>query len=277
MPSVHYDQQGDVTLSEEDGVVTVRLHRPAKRNAISPVMTAALAEAVTRLGDREDLRVMVISAAGDYFTAGIDLAAPPGFVDGVRMKSDIAYRRGYRRHHLLYDEIETIEKPVASTPKFSPVAGIYAPNTIVKLTSATAGATIYYTTTGTAPTTASTRYPAAGIKLTKTTTIEAMAVAAGHTNSPVGSATFTIKPAAPKPVFHPGTESFTTSATVKLTDTATAGLAIYYTVNGAAPTTASTKYTATGIKVTKTETIRAIAIATGYSKSAVALATYTLK
>jgi enoyl-CoA hydratase len=109
---VHDDQQSDVTLSEADGVVTVRLHRPAKRNAISPGMTAALTEAVTRLGEREDLRAMVISAAGDYFTAGIDLAYPPGFADGVRMKSDIAYRRGYRRHHLLYDEIEAIEKPV---------------------------------------------------------------------------------------------------------------------------------------------------------------------
>jgi enoyl-CoA hydratase/carnithine racemase len=53
---VHDAQQTDVTLSEADGVVRVRLHRPAKRNAISPVMTAALAEAVTRLGEREDLR-----------------------------------------------------------------------------------------------------------------------------------------------------------------------------------------------------------------------------
>ncbi len=43
---------------------------------------------------------------------------------------------------------ETIKKPVAATPKFSPVAGVYAPNTIVKLTSATPGAIIYYTTTG---------------------------------------------------------------------------------------------------------------------------------
>jgi hypothetical protein len=32
--SMHDDQHDDVTLSEEDGVVTVRLHRPAKRNAI---------------------------------------------------------------------------------------------------------------------------------------------------------------------------------------------------------------------------------------------------
>jgi hypothetical protein len=172
---------------------------------------------------------------------------------------------------------ETIKKLAAAAPKFSPVAGIYAPGQMVKLTSATTGATIYYTTSGAAPTTASTKYPAVGIKLTKTTTIKAMAVATGYTNSPVAAATFTIKPAAPKPVFHPGTESFTASVTVKLTDAATTGFAIYYTTNGTAPTTASIKYTATGIKVTKTETIKAFAIANGYSKSAAISATYTLK
>ncbi len=123
----------------------------------------------------------------------------------------------------------------------------------------------------------STKYAAPGIKVVKTETIKAMAVAAEFTNSAAASAVYTIKPAAPKPVFHPGTETFKTSVTVKLTDTATAGLVIYYTTNGTAPTAASTKYTAAGIKVTNTETIKAIAVATGYSKSAVASATYTLQ
>jgi len=40
---------------------------------------------------------------------------------------------------------------------------------------------------------------------------------------------------------------------------------IYYTTNGEAPTTSSAKYTTAGIKVLATETIRAIAVATGYS------------
>jgi hypothetical protein len=172
---------------------------------------------------------------------------------------------------------ETIKKPVAAAPKFSPVAGLYAPNTIVKLTSTTAGAAIYYTTNGSAPTTAAPRYTTAGIKVAKSETIKAIAVAAGYSNSPAASAAYIIKPAAPKPVFHPGTESFTTSVTVKLTDAATTGLTIYYTTNGAVPTTASTKYTSAGIKVTKTETIKAMAIATGYSKSAVVSTTYKLK
>jgi len=51
--------------------------------------------------------------------------------------------------------------------------------------------------------------------------------------------------------------------------------AIFYTLDGTAPTTMSIKY-ATGITIAKTTTVRAIAIASGYEKSEVATATYTI-
>jgi len=54
----------------------------------------------------------------------------------------------------------------------------------------------------------------------------------------------------------------------------TAGATIHYTTNGTTPTTASTKYTA-AVAVSATETIKAIATATGHTNSAVASATYT--
>jgi enoyl-CoA hydratase len=100
------------SISEKDGVIKVTIDRPAKLNAISPEVTALLWEAVRSLGDREDLRVMVITAVGPYFTAGIDLAHIPGDRRGGRIPSDVAYRRQYRQHHLLYDEFEAIEKPI---------------------------------------------------------------------------------------------------------------------------------------------------------------------
>jgi enoyl-CoA hydratase/carnithine racemase len=52
---------------------------------------------------------MVITARGRYYTAGIDLKAPtPATVasDGRE------FRALYREHHLLYDELEAVEKPV---------------------------------------------------------------------------------------------------------------------------------------------------------------------
>jgi hypothetical protein len=56
---------------------------------------------------------------------------------------------------------------------------------------------------------------------------------------------------------------------------ATAGATIYYTTNGSTPSTASTAYTGP-ISVTATETIQAIAVASGLSQSAVASSTYSI-
>ena len=59
--------------SEENSVFTVTFTRDAKLNAVSPAMIDGLRAAVDDLGDRDDLKVLVIAAEGRYFTAGIDL------------------------------------------------------------------------------------------------------------------------------------------------------------------------------------------------------------
>ena len=166
---------------------------------------------------------------------------------------------------------------VAANPVFSPAAGTYDSPQTVRIASSTPGSAIYYTTNGATPTKASTRYTVAGIPVSKTTTLKAIAIAPGYSASPVASATYTITPPAPVPTFAPAAGTYTSAQTVKLADKLTAGLEIFYTTNGATPTTTSTKYTSAGIKVSSTETIKAIALATGYSVSPIATATYTIK
>jgi hypothetical protein len=85
----------------------------------------------------------------------------------------------------------TISAPTATTPTFSLAAGNYSSAQSVTLSDATAGATIYYTTNGTIPTTSSTKY-AGAIAVSATETIEAIAVASGYTNSAVALAAYTI-------------------------------------------------------------------------------------
>jgi hypothetical protein len=63
---------------------------------------------------------------------------------------------------------------------------------------------------------------------------------------------------------------------VSLADT-TSGAVIYYTTNGTTPSTASSQYVAgTPLTISTSQTVQAIAVASGYAQSAVASATYTI-
>ena len=77
-------------------------------------------------------------------------------------------------------------------PTFSPAAGTYAEAQTVTISCATEGATIYYTTDGTMPDTLSSIYYAP-ISITQTTTVKAIAVKEGLSNSSVATATYTIE------------------------------------------------------------------------------------
>ena len=81
-----------------------------------------------------------------------------------------------------------------ATPSFSPSAGTYSSDQSVTISDSTSGATIYYTTNGTVPTTSSTKYTGAiPVAADGTTlTLTAIAVKSGMTNSGTASATFVI-------------------------------------------------------------------------------------
>jgi enoyl-CoA hydratase len=99
-------------VSEHDGVITVTFDRPDKRNAISDEMTALLWDAASALADRDELRVMVITNRGPYFTSGLDMASFRFDPPGTRAFAQQALRAGYAAHQALYDRFESIEKPI---------------------------------------------------------------------------------------------------------------------------------------------------------------------
>lgn len=72
----------------------------------------------------------------------------------------------------------------------------------------------------------------------------------------------------------PGTQEFTGASLSVTLATPTADATIYYTTDGTAPNSKSTKYTA-AISLTDTTTLRAIAVKAGMIQSAVTTATYT--
>lgn len=166
----------------------------------------------------------------------------------------------------------------AATPSFSPAPGTYSSAQSVTLSDSTSGASIYYTTDGTTPTSSSTLFSAsAPIAVTSTTTIQAIAVAAGDSNSAIASGTYTISlPVAATPSFSPAPGTYASAQSVTLSDS-TPGASIYYTTDGTTPTASSTLFSASApIPVTSTTTIQAIAVASGYANSAVASGTYAI-
>ncbi|WP_179211547.1 chitobiase/beta-hexosaminidase C-terminal domain-containing protein, partial [Thermoanaerobacterium thermosaccharolyticum] len=101
---------------------------------------------------------------------------------------------GYNFANTVKPHLDTLGGGTATqvaTPVFSPTGGTYTSAQNVTISCATSGATIYYTTDGTDPTTNSLIY-SGPINISTTTTIKALAVAPGMTNSEIASTTYTI-------------------------------------------------------------------------------------
>lgn len=62
-----------VTLEVERGVAWVTLNRPDKRNAISPAINSRMLEILDEVEADDNVGLMVLTGAGDSFSAGMDL------------------------------------------------------------------------------------------------------------------------------------------------------------------------------------------------------------
>jgi hypothetical protein len=117
------------------------------------------------------------------------------------------------------------------------------------------------------------------LKLSTSGTIDVTAFYAGDDYyAPATSATYAFTGSATMaaaPAFSPVAGNYTTSEGVTLSST-TSGAKIYYTTNGSTPTTASSLYSA-AIAVKSSETVSAIAVATGLTNSSVAKAAYVIE
>jgi enoyl-CoA hydratase/carnithine racemase len=70
------------------GVMEIRFNRPAKKNAITNAMYGAIADALIEAEADQDIRAVLLSAEGDFFSAGNDIvdfaAQSSGAFEGPR-------------------------------------------------------------------------------------------------------------------------------------------------------------------------------------------------
>jgi enoyl-CoA hydratase/carnithine racemase len=64
----------EIRTEISEGVLTVTISRPDKKNALTNDMYGALADAIAKANEDDDIRVLLIQADGDIFTAGNDVS-----------------------------------------------------------------------------------------------------------------------------------------------------------------------------------------------------------
>ena len=69
---------GFVLIEIEDGVCTIILNKPGKKNALSLELLADLEQNLEKLQDDEDLRAVILQGADGSFSVGVDLADVTG-------------------------------------------------------------------------------------------------------------------------------------------------------------------------------------------------------
>lgn len=207
----------------------------------------------------------------DYGAGTVELKELPkgGTVQSIGQ----TYKGGFELGPWAFDVVAY--RPPTAAPVFKPAPGTFTSVQSVTLSDPTPGAKIYYNINGVNPPTTSSTLYTGPILVPGSESISAIAVSPGYVRSGVANATYDIDPPAKTPVISPAAGTYANPVTVTITD-ATAGVVIYYILNGAAPSATSTPYKGR-FTVSSSETVKAIAIAKGYTNSAVASSANTVK
>jgi chitobiase/beta-hexosaminidase-like protein/Fn3 domain-containing protein len=169
-----------------------------------------------------------------------------------------------------------------ANPVFSPVGGIYATFPVsVKVTCATAGASMHFTTDGTTPSISHGLFIASGgtVSIAAGNTLKAMAWKTGATDSAVTSATYTQAAKVATPTFAPDGQTSHLHTIGVAISCATAGATIRYTLDGTTPTSTHGTIITSGntvsfVTTTEGVILKAIGYKSGLTNSAIKSAGY---
>lgn len=129
-----------ILVAEENGVRTVTLNRPERRNAMTPEMQQELIAAMHEAVGSE-CRVVVFAGAGEAFCAGLDLSALREMND----RSAAEHTSDAERIALLFRTLYELPKPTIAVVHGAAIAGGTGLATMCDFTLAVPGAKFGYT------------------------------------------------------------------------------------------------------------------------------------
>jgi methylglutaconyl-CoA hydratase len=103
----------------EDGVFTITMNRPDKRNALNPAMMDDLTHAFMSAGDDPSCGIVILTGAGSAFCAGLDL----DHLETMRAKTPADHRLDSERIARLLRTLYDLPKPTIAAVNGAAIAG----------------------------------------------------------------------------------------------------------------------------------------------------------
>ena len=157
-----------------------------------------------------------------------------------------------------------------ATPAIDHATGIYNNDFTATASTTTTGASLYYSTDGSAPVTAF----GGSLLINSSSQFRVVGKKAGYVDSDISPADYTM--VALDPTFAPAVGFYPGPGPLNVTlATGTTTATIYYTTDGSDPTTLSNLYPIAGIDILSTTTLRFAAFKSGYTTSNIIQMTIT--
>ncbi|MDP6347360.1 MAG: enoyl-CoA hydratase/isomerase family protein [Dehalococcoidia bacterium] len=100
-----------VMLKKDDGIATVVMNRPERRNGLNEEMFEELISALEEAAGDDSTRVVILTGAGRHFSVGADMGTGPGREAILEERDAEKVRRGLRHSHKIVDLLTRMEKP----------------------------------------------------------------------------------------------------------------------------------------------------------------------
>src|SRR6201986_4254536 len=106
--NLSYDRFTTLKIEFEDGIAWVILNRPEKRNAMNPTLNREMHEVLDQLEEDPRCQVLVLTGAGESFSAGMDLKE---YFRETEAQGPMATRKAQRDSYGWWRRLRWFERP----------------------------------------------------------------------------------------------------------------------------------------------------------------------